>query len=202
MVLADATQYETNLNTEANEATIQAYVDWLNTAIGTSDFENYGLGLYVEKPGFTIRNYRDSYGIQRKERVRVNLLTKKFTKYYEKYNVRLPNGLGDPRGGLQLTSSVFTENVLSIQPYDGTTTPVVGGEITAVTSVYGYLPTHYKYTQDNSTGLQNSFYYGCKLTGTSPIDGKPIVEEFISNPNTLVVNKFGRNTNEPILEVE
>lgn len=156
----------------------------------------------MQKPGVAIRSYIDRYGNTKKERIRVNLITKQKEKYFTKFKVRLPNGLGDPRGGLEATSSLVTERVLSIQPYDGTTAPTTGGEIIDVLAIDGYLPTHYKFTQDNSTGLQNSFYNGCKITGISPIDGKPVVEEFISNPGALTVNKFGRSSNEPILEVE
>jgi hypothetical protein len=177
-------------------------LDLSTGTIGESDFENYGMGIFAQKPGVAIRSYLDKYGVTKKERIRVHIITKQFTKFFQKYKVTLPNGLGDPRGGTELTSSLFTERALTIQPYDGTTAPTIGGEIVDVTPVNGYLPTHYKYTQDNSRGLQNSFYYGCKLSGIVSIDGKPVVEEFISNPNTLTVNKFGRNSNEPILEVE
>ena len=34
------------------------------------------------------------------------------------------------------------------------------------------------------------------------IDGAKPVETFVSNPNTLTVNRTNRNTSEPILEVE
>lgn len=200
--IAEATQYEGNIDTKTNNTTLQAYIDWFTTTIGESDFEKYGFELYAQTPGVAIRNYIDRYGVPKKERVRVNIVTREYTKYFEKYKVTLPNGLADVRGGTEVTSSIVTERLLTVQPFQGTTAPSVGGEIISVEPVLGYLPSHYKFTQDNSTGLQNSFYYGCKLTGIVPIDGKPVVEEFISNPNTLTVNKFGRNSNEPILEVE
>lgn len=200
--IGEATQYEGDVDTRSNTASVQAYIDWLTSTIGESDLENYGLGLFMQKPGIAVRSYIDKYGVSRKERVRVNIITRQYTKFFQKYKVKLPNGLGDPRGGTEVTSSLATERLLTIQPFTGTTAPTIGGEIIQVEQVSGYLPTHYKYTQDNSTGLQNSFYNGCKLTGIVPIDGKPVVEEFISNPGTLTVNKFGRNSNEPILEVE
>jgi hypothetical protein len=34
------------------------------------------------------------------------------------------------------------------------------------------------------------------------LDGSPPIETFVSNPNVLTVNKTGRNTSEPILEVD
>ena len=201
-VRGEATQYEGDIDTKAKDASVQAYVDWLTQTIGTSPLEDYGLGLFMQEPGIALRSYIDEYGIVKKERVRVNLLTRQYLKFYEKYKTRLPNGLADFRGGTEVTSSLVNERVLTIQPFTGTSNPTIGGEIVEVTPVYGYLPTHYKYTQDVSTGLQNSFYKGCKLTGIVAIDGKPVVEEFIGNPGTLKVNKFGRDSNEPILEVE
>jgi hypothetical protein len=51
-------------------------------------------------------------------------------------------------------------------------------------------------------GLQNSFYYGTKNTSATTLDGSSPVEVFATNPNTLKVNKAGRDASEPILEVE
>jgi hypothetical protein len=51
-------------------------------------------------------------------------------------------------------------------------------------------------------GLENSFFRGSKNTAATTLDGAPPVEIFVSNPNTLTVNRTGRNTSEPILEVE
>ncbi len=201
-VEGEATQYEGDIDTKAKDASIQSYVEWLTQTIGASTLEDYGLGLFMQEPGVAVRSYIDEYGFVKKERVRVNLLTRQYRKFYEKYKTRLPNGLADFRDGTEVTSSLVNERILTIQPFAGTTNPTVNGEIVEVTPVYGYLPTHYKYTQDVSTGLQNSFYKGCKLSGIVAIDGKPVVEEFIGNPGTLKVNKFGRDSNEPILEVE
>jgi hypothetical protein len=141
-----------------------------------------------------------------KQRVLVNLITEKTTFDSYKY-ATVVNGLGDPRGGYILTSSVLTNNILNIQPYTGSngsvsTAPTVTGNIIAVTPVNGYLRTHFKYTSDLSTGLNNSFYKGCKNTDATTYDGYPVVQTFTTNPNTLVVSKAGRPASEPILEVE
>jgi hypothetical protein len=63
-----------------------------------------------------------------------------------------------------------------------------------------------------TTGLQNSFYKGARYksfydvetnrTIWNTLDGASPVETFVSNPNTLKVNKSGRDASEPILEVE
>ena len=80
--------------------------------------------------------------------------------------------------------------------------PVVGGRITNVIRVDGYTKYHYKRVGDLTKGLQNSFYNGSKNTAATTLDGSPPVEVFVTNPNTLRVNKAGRDSNEPILEVE
>ena len=51
-------------------------------------------------------------------------------------------------------------------------------------------------------GLQNSFFRGSKNTAATTLDGSSPIETFTSNPNTLKVNKAGRDASEPILEVE
>ena len=56
--------------------------------------------------------------------------------------------------------------------------------------------------KDLTRGLENSYYRGSKNTAATTLDGTPPVETFISSPSTLSVNKAGRNTAEPILEVE
>ena len=55
---------------------------------------------------------------------------------------------------------------------------------------------------DLTRGLENSFFRGSKNTAATTLDGSSPIETFISNPTTLTVNKTGRNTSEPILEVE
>ena len=114
----------------------------------------------------------------------------------------------------------YYETTLNIQPFTSSfyatlgqisTIPVVGGDIISVEPVDGYLPTHNKFVSDLTTGLKNSYYLGSKYksfvdkhgnTIWNTIDGAKPVETFVSNPNTLTVNKTGRSTNEPILLVE
>lgn len=197
---SEASQYEGDVPKESNDATVQSSVDAYGTTVGASELERLGFGIYSED-GHAIRTYYAPNGTIKRDRVRVSLITRQYTSYFNKYKT-VVNGVGDPRGGFILTSSLQQETVLNIQPFTGTSFPTVGGEIVAVTPVNGYTSTHYKYVGDLSTGMENSFFRGCKLSGNSVIDGKPVVEEFNSNPNTLRVNKFGRDTNEPILEVE
>jgi hypothetical protein len=121
----------------------------------------------------------------------------------DKFNVVLPGtGKGDPRGGFYVAEQIYTETKLNIQPFSGSTIPVVKGNIIDVKPVNGYLPTHNKFTSDLTRGLQNSFFRGSKNTAATTLDGTPPIETFTSNPNTLKVNKAGRSANEPILETE
>jgi hypothetical protein len=101
-----------------------------------------------------------------------------------------------------LTSSIYYETTLNIQSFSGSAIPTIRGSIIAVQPVDGYLPTHYRNTSDLTTGMMNSYFKGSKNTAATTLDGTPPIETFVSNPNTLTVNKTGRSTSEPILEVE
>jgi hypothetical protein len=140
----------------------------------------------------------------RKERTRVSLVTTQKQK-----DIIVPNvvigGIADPRGGYSLTSSVYNVTELVSQTYSGSTipaAPVVGGNIISVQIIDGYLPTHNKFVSDLSTGQKNSYYLGSKNTINTTLDGASPVESFTTNPNTLKVNKAGRDASEPILNVE
>jgi hypothetical protein len=66
----------------------------------------------------------------------------------------------------------------------------------------GYLPSHFRYVSDRTTGLENSYSNGSKQTATTTVDGTSPVETFTTNPNTLRVTDTGRGSGEPILEVD
>jgi len=173
----------------------------MTTIAGQSPFEEIGFGLYGDN-GYAIRTYIDVDGITKKERVKVDLI-----KEQKRRDVVAPlikiNGKGDPRGGYYVTSSIYFETKLNIQAYSGSKTINAGtGSIVEVKPLSGYLPTHYRNTSDLTTGLKNSFHLGSKNTSATTLDGTSPIEVFASNPNTLKVNKSGRPSNEPILEVE
>jgi hypothetical protein len=174
--------------------------------VGQSTFEEIGFEIYAQS-GSAIRTYFNTDNKIVKERVRVNLVTEQKSRDVVKYKV-VVNGKGDPRGGSELTSSIYYETTLNIQPFINPKTglpsivPGVGGDIVAVVPVDGYLPTHYRNTSDLTTGMMNSYFKGSKNTAATTLDGTSPIETFVSNPNTLTVNKTGRSTSEPILEVE
>ena len=171
-----------------------------NIIVGQTDYETIGFGIYAQS-GSAIRTYFNKDGRRVKERIRVNLVTEQKTRDIVKYKTSI-NGVGDPRDGMILSSSVYTETTLNIQPFSGSTQPIVKGSIVSVTPVSGYLKTHYRNTSDLTRGMENSFYRGSKNTAATTLDGSPPWEIFTSNPNTLKVNKAGRDASEPILEVE
>ena len=200
---AESYQRDVTIDTGLDLPTILTEIDIydINTIVGQSDYETIGFGIYAEN-GHSIITYFDKDGRRVKERIRVDLVKEQKQRDVVKYKVVI-NGKGDPRGGTELTSSIYYETKLNIQPYSGSKVINAGtGSIVEVTHLNGYLPTHYRNTSDLTRGLENSFFRGSKNTAATTLDGSSPIETFISNPNTLTVNKSGRNTAEPILEVE
>jgi hypothetical protein len=200
---AESYQRDVTIDTGLDLPTILTEIDIydINTVVGQSDYETIGFGIYAEN-GHAIRTYFDKNGRRVKERIRVDLVKEQKQRDVVKYKVVI-NGKGDPRGGTELTSSIYYESKLNIQPFSGSKVINAGtGSIVEVTHLNGYLPTHYRNTSDLTRGLENSFFRGSKNTAATTLDGSSPIETFISNPNTLTVNKAGRNTAEPILEVE
>jgi hypothetical protein len=199
---ADSYQQYVRIDAGLDEPTITTEIDLDIETYGQSAYETIGFGIYAQD-GNAIRTYFDKDNRRVVERIRVQLITEEKERMVTKFAVTASaNGLGDPRGGYISDIQTYTETKLNIQPFSGSTVPNVQGNIIAVKPVSGYLPTHYRNTSDLTRGLQNSFFKGSKNTAATTLDGAPPVETFVSNPNTLTVNKTGRNTSEPILEVE
>jgi hypothetical protein len=74
--------------------------------------------------------------------------------------------------------------------------------VVEVQSVNGYLPSHYKFKNNLTEGMQRSFWKGSQQTAATTPDGLDPVEIFTTNPNILRVAKTGRGSGEPILEVD
>jgi hypothetical protein len=201
--LAENYQKEVTINAGLDSGSILTEIDVydINTIAGQSQYETIGFGIYAQN-GHAIRTYFDENNRRVKERIKVDLIKEQKQRDVVKYKVVI-NGKGDPRGGSELTSSIYYETKLNIQPYSGSKVINAGtGSIVSVTPLNGYLPTHYRNTSDLTRGLQNSFFKGSKNTAATTLDGTSPIETFVSNPNTLTVNRTNRNTSEPILEVE
>src|SRR6056300_303371 len=84
----------------------------------------------------------------------------------------------------------------------GAPDPSIGNDVVEVTPLKGYLPSHYRYKNNLSQGLKNSFFEGSKQTINTTPDGLSPVETFTTNPNILRVADTGRGSGEPILEVD
>lgn len=197
-------QKEVSINAGLGEPTFLSEVDIYggSTIVGQTELETIGFGIYAQS-GSAIRTYFDKEGRRVKERVRVQLVTEEKERIVTKFAITASsNGLGDPRGGYISDIQTYTETKLNIQPFSGSTVPTIGGNIISIQNVDGYLPTHYKNTNDLTRGMQNSFFRGSKNTAATTLDGSSPIEIFTSNPNTLRVNKTGRDASEPILEVE
>ena len=200
---AESYQENVEINAGLDNPTILTEIDIydINTIVGQSDYENIGFGIYAQN-GYAIRTYFDANGRRVKERIKVDLIKEEKRRDVVAYNIKV-NGKGDPRGGYYVTSSIYYETKLNIQPFSGSKVINAGtGSIVEVIKVDGYLPTHHRNTSDLTTGLKNSYYLGSKNTAATTLDGTSPVETFNTNPNTLRVNKAGRDASEPILQVE
>jgi hypothetical protein len=199
---AESYQQDVRIDAGLDEPTITTEINLGIETYGQTAFETIGFGIYAQN-GNAIRTYFDKDNRKVKERIRVQLITEEKERIVTKFAVTASvNGLGDPRAGYISDIQTYTETKLNIQPFSGSTVPNVQGNIIAVVPVDGYLRTHYRNTSDLTRGLENSFFRGSKNTAATTLDGTPPVETFVSNPNTLTVNRTGRNTSEPILEVE
>ncbi len=201
----DYYQQEVIINSQLNKNTILTEIDVydINKVIGQTEYETIGFGIYAEN-GYAIRNYIDKEGRKIKERIKVDLITEQKSREVQKPRIIVPStGKADPRGGYYTTSSLYIETRLNIQQYSGSKTITAGtGSIISVKPVNGYLGAHYRNTSDLTTGMRNSYFLGSKNTSATTLDGTPPVETFLTNPNTLRVNRAGRDASEPILEIE
>jgi hypothetical protein len=200
---AESYQREVSIDAGLDLPSITTEIDLGIETYGQTAYETIGFGIYAEN-GYAIRTYFDKDSRRIKERIKVDLVKEQKQRIVTKFAVTASiNGLGDPRGGYVSDIQTYYETKLNIQPYSGSKVINAGtGSIVEVTPVDGYLPTHYRNTSDLTRGLQNSYFRGSKNTVATTLDGTSPIETFVSNPNTLVVNKTGRSTNEPILEVE
>lgn len=194
---------EISINAKFEGTTTEQFESDVFTQIGTdpdSQFLN-GFGLYGED-GNSIRTYIDKFNNIKKERVKVFTVTEEFT-------IRIPENKipFDPASGTERPQQTKTRTRVTILPFTGsdgleTTDITVGGNIIEVKPLNGYLPSHYRYVGDLTTGLLNSYHRGSKQTSLTTIDGASPVEIFTTNPNTLRVTDTGRGSGEPILEVD
>jgi hypothetical protein len=188
-------------------ATITAEIDSFNTTIvgmNPESLANAGFGLYGENGNSIVSTIEPIFGNYQTSGSRKSVFLVK-----EQFTTKVSTQTkGWPVNGAPLGEQVLYEDIVntkyrykvSVLPFSGSIT--IGNETTEVTSLNGYFPTHYKFVNNLSKGLQNSYFNGSLQTAATTPDGLDPVEIFTTNPNILKVAKTGRGSGEPILIVE
>ena len=197
--------YEVFVETQESQS-LMTELDFNNSTIVGLDPDGItraGFGIGPATNGFIIRTTRDNFNNYKKEKLRV-WVVKKEKKFKQKVQL---NPLDSSLGTIVSESAVRTKTIISFTSPSGSLASSVGqvdndGTIIQVTPLNGYLPTHHRNTSDLTTGMENSYFKGCKQTQATTLDGTPPIEVFTTNPNTLKVSDSGRGSGEPIIEVE
>lgn len=179
---------------------LETFGKFENIGNDANSMDNLGFGLYAEDTTTIWKRYdfnsnftqsRENVFLVENERIK-NVLTQ--VSGYPR-----PGAAADEQVEFQLVPTSFKEYVVSLIPYPNTLS--VGGTITNVTPLKGYFPTHYKFKNNLSEGLQRTFFKGSVQNSTTTPDGLSPVETFTTNPNILRVADTGRGSGEPILIV-
>jgi len=215
-------QYDSSINVDDEttlEGTYPTYISEIEVPDGaraealvdTTTFEqvgmdpnslaNAGFGLYAPLAGTGSLNTIDIFGNVTSSR---KLIFSTKEQYIEKISVQTkgyPATSNNEQVEYELQDVTKTRRKVTILPI-GSTPPSVGNDITEVIPLNGYFPTHYRYKNNLSEGLQKSFFKGSQQTQDTTPDGLSPVETFTTNPNILRVADTGRGSGEPILEVD
>jgi hypothetical protein len=203
-IVADIPTYEGDITYELRYellGELETFGKYESVGNQANSMDNLGFGLYAEDTTTIWKRY-DFNSNYTESRANVYLVESERIK-----NV-LTQVSGYPRAGAAADEQVeyalvptpFKEYVVSLLPYPDTLS--TGGNITNVTPLRGYFPTHYKYKNNLYEGLQRSFYKGSVQSSTTTPDGLSAVETFTTNPNILRVANTGRGSGEPILIVD
>ena len=186
---------------------VLAEVDSFTTTIVGVDpnsLANAGFGLYGESGNSIIRKIEPVFGNFQPTGSRNSVFLIK-----EQYKQSISTQLkGWPVIGALPGEQVYYENVditkykykVSILPFSGSIS--IGNDTVEVTALNGYFPTHYKFVNNLSEGMQRSYWKGSTQSAATTPDGLDAVETFTTNPNILRVSKTGRGSGEPILVVD
>jgi hypothetical protein len=188
---------------------ILAEVDSFTTTIiglDPNSIANAGFGLYAKNGNSIIRKIEPVFGNFEITGSRSSVFLVK-----EQYNTKISTQLRGYPTTRSLTipnEQVYYENVdvtnyrykVSTLPFSGSIS--VGNDTVEVVALNGYFPSHYKFVNNLSEGMQRSYFKGSLQTSGSTPDGLSAVETFTTNPNILRVSKTGRGSGEPILVVD
>jgi hypothetical protein len=195
--------YETNIFVP-NGASLTGEADAFSfEAIGMdgNSLANLGFGLYAENGVGIWRRY-DVFGNVTQSRQNMYVVREQYTKRILTQTAGYPTNGALPNEQIvyERVPVVFDKYRVSLMPFSGSIE--IGNEVVDVTTINGYLPTHYKFKNNLSEGLQLSYFKGSKQTAATTPDGLSPVETFSTNANILRVAKTGRGSGEPILEVD
>ena len=162
---------------------------------------NIGYGLYAIRGNSVYRDYDGIFGNTETtgSRKSVFLVKEQKSKKVTTQTGGYPTTTSGPVTYTTITTNYETYSV-SVLPFSGSIS--VAGDILEVTPVNGYLPTHYRYTNNLGEGMRCTFWKGSVQSAATTPDGLSPVETFTTNPNILRVAKTGRGSGEPILEVD
>jgi hypothetical protein len=188
-------------------ANISAEADSFNTTIvgmNPESLANAGFGLYGNNGNAIVYTIEPIFGNYQTtgSRKSVFLVKEQYSKNVSTQTKGWPTNGALP-GEQVLYEDITTTNYrykVSVLPFSGSIT--IGNNTTEVTSLNGYFPTHYKFVNNLSEGLQSSYWKGSVQSAATTPDGLDPVEIFTTNPNILKVAKTGRGSGEPILIVE
>jgi hypothetical protein len=176
--------------------------DFQQIGMDRNSLSNIGFGLFGVGGKTKITYFDEVFGNTTSSIQNVYITKNQFT-------YKVPTQVaGYPVNGAQPGDQVIYEDVsntgfeykVSIVPL--TISVSTGGDIIESNVLNGYLPSHYRFTNNLGEGLQRSYFKGSQQTSATTPDGLPAVETFTTNPNILRVAKTGRGSGEPILEVD
>jgi hypothetical protein len=163
--------------------------------------ENAGFGLFTSLPATGSVTKLDIFGNLFTTREQIYLVKEQYIEKVEVQTQGWPATTNNEQVKYELQDVTKYRYKVTRIPV-GNTPPSVGNDIVEVTPLEGYFPTHYRYKNNLSQGLKNSFFNGSQQTATTTPDGLSPVETFTTNPNILRVADTGRGSGEPILEVD
>ena len=167
---------------------------------------NAGFGLYANNGVGIVRYFDGLFGNSETtgSRKLIYLLKEQYTEFEKLQISGYPVAGYQPGDQVKYQKQPVIKNKfrVSILPFSTSSIVNVGNEIVGVEAVNGYLPSHYRFKNNLSEGMQRSYFKGSYQTIATTPDGLSPVETFSTNPNILRVAKTGRGSGEPILEVD
>lgn len=162
---------------------------------------NAGFGLFTSVGNHTIIGKYDIFGNFTESRQQVYLIKEQYKEIISTQTQGYPATTNDEQVKYEDVEVIKYKYKVSTLGF-GSSDPTVGNDVVEVTPLNGYFPTHYRYKNNLSQGMKNSFFEGSVQDSTTTPDGLSPVETFTTNPNILRVADTGRGSGEPILQTD